>query len=319
MVGQIYIVKGREEEAIRLFEMAVANGEKLLDEVELPQAKVDIAMAYHNLASLQIDNGELESAEENLRRSVEAHDSNYFSHYALGALLVKTGKLKDAREELHRARELNARFVATDIELARANLLSNPPSVMRAVSILREAKRKDSDNPEIYELLGNCYMVRNKTSEESRLNDYTEAIGYYRDALHLDKDNPRYMVLLARACALAGEDDTARKVLENLRKKQTDLPAKTVKEMHLVEAHIFKGKKEWARAAEEYKQAFQIDSKDYAACLEAGKCYYEAKDVQEAEKYLEKALEPFGENTPPELAEKLDEARQMLLEIRNPQ
>ena len=320
MLGQIYAGRGEKEKAIEAFETAVANGEALLEEVDIPQAKVDIAMAYHNLGSMQVDSGDLEAGEENLRKSVEANDSNYFSHYALGELLVRVGKITEAKDELHKARELNFAFVETDIELAKANLLSNPPNIMRAISILRDAIRKDPEKAEIYELLGNCYVVRKKTSEEAKRNDYAEAMKYYRDAINLDKDNPKYKVLLARACALAGEYDTATKILEKLEKSRPELPDKIRKEIYLVEAHILRDKEQWSEAGVRYAKVFEIDPRDYAACFEAGKCYFEAEDFQEAEKYLEMALEPFEENseedTPKDVKQKLDEARKMLLEIR---
>jgi len=314
-LGQIYVDKGEKEKARELFEKAVKNGRAILKDTELAQAKIDTAMALHNLGSMQSTGGNLDAAEKNLRQSIELDDSNYYSHYALGALLVKKMEYKEAKDELLAARELNTEFVQTDIELAKAYLLSSPPNAMRAISTLREAVRKDPENAEIYELLGNCYVIRGKTDEKARENDYTEAMKHYRNALNLDKDNQRYRILLAKACTLAGEHDTAQKVLEKLGNKE-ELSDDLKRQVLMVEAHVLRSREQWAEAAGKYKTVYKMDPMDYAVCLEAGKCFFRAGNFKEAEHYLETALKPFEESAPDSFKEKLDEARKMLLEIR---
>ncbi len=315
-LGQVFSERGKEKEALKMFSTAIGNGEALLKNAKVPQARVDIAMAYHNLASMQMKAGNLDEAEENLRKSIEMHDSNFYSHYALGALLVRTGKYEEAREELKKARELNARFVQADIEIARAYLLSKPPHVMFAISALRDALRKDPDNPEIFELLGNCYILRGKPDEKAKESDYTEAIKYYREVLNLNKKDAKSLILLARACALAGENDAARELLQKLPEKKTDIPPKIRMQVHLVRGHILKSEGKWAQAGEEFKKAAEAGPDDGAALLEAGLCFYKAKNYDEARTRLETALGKLGDDAPGYLKAKIDAAKEMLLALR---
>ena len=318
-LGQIVVEKGNKEEGIKLFEKAIKNGETILKKSQLEQAKVDIALAYHNLGSLQAEKGDLKSAEENFRKSINADNTNYFSYYALGALLVKMAKFNDAVVELQKARELNRDFIPIHTQLAKAYLFSNPQNTMRAISTLRDAARKEPNNPLIYELLGDAYIIRAKSNLELRLNDYKEAMDSYRTAMNIDKKNPRYKVMFARACTLAGEDDTALKTIKDIEKSGIQLSGKYLKELHIVKAHICRKEKDFVNAANEYSQAFELDEKDVAVALEAGINYYEAEDYVNSKKYLEKALEPFSGEVPEDLKPKIERARKILLEIENNQ
>ena len=317
LLGQILVAEGRENEAIDQFKTAISNGEEILEKSKLPQAKADIALAYHNLGSQLAAQGEYEEAEKYLTKSVEADNTNYFSYFALGQVLSRLGKFNAAVDAFKKAGELNVHFVETDIELAKTYMNGRPLNIMSAISALKDALRKDPKRAEIHQLLGDCYMLRGLNDDRTKQADLMEAMTHYRDASDLDKDNQRYRILLARACALAGEYDQAEKVIEKLDPEKLDEAGN--RQIYLVQGHILKSRAKWAEAAKKYEAAFAIDPSDFAACTEAGVCYLEAKNTDKATALLEKAVNGLKEAGAPENDENLKKAEDFLLKAREKQ
>jgi Flp pilus assembly protein TadD len=69
------------------------------------------------LGRAQLELGQMETAEENLRQAITLDGSNAFAHNNLGVLLQRLGKRDEARSEFKTALALNP-----DLEVARKNL-----------------------------------------------------------------------------------------------------------------------------------------------------------------------------------------------------
>ena len=143
-----YTRSGQPRCAVPLLEMHYALREKLRDHTNL-------AIGLKNLASVQLDLGELAGAEENLRHSIEwGHKSGedalkISGHQELGRLLAYQGAFDEAEQNLDTAAEIEMKIGSMQSEgrswtyRAQRALLMRQPRV--ALDAARKALRKTEE------------------------------------------------------------------------------------------------------------------------------------------------------------------------------
>jgi tetratricopeptide (TPR) repeat protein len=148
---------GQPRCAVPLLEVHYALREKLRD-------KANLAIGLKNLASVQLDLGEMAEAEENLRRSIEwAHKSGedavrMSGHQELGRLLAYRGAFDESEQNLDIASESQARIGHVQSEgrtwtyrAQRALLLQEPRAALDAARrALRKAEEAANSSQYIY-------------------------------------------------------------------------------------------------------------------------------------------------------------------------
>ncbi len=143
-LGATYLAMGRWDDAIPIFEKLAGNalykspglalnnlGWAYYNKTDLKKARFKFleAIAYNNLAMVQIDEGRLEKAKKTLERGIKRCKSYAEPHFHLGRVAHRQGDLEGARKHFGRCLEL-----AGDSHLAdrcEQRLKALPPSVGR--------------------------------------------------------------------------------------------------------------------------------------------------------------------------------------------
>jgi tetratricopeptide (TPR) repeat protein len=152
-----YSRSGQPRCAVPLLEVHYALREKLKD-------KTNLAIGLKNLASVQLELGELAAAEKNLRRSIELGDKSgedvlrINGHQELGRLLAYMGAFDEAEQNLDTATEIQIKIDHVQSEgrtwtyrAQRALLMGQPRAALDAArKALRKAKEAAKSSQFVY-------------------------------------------------------------------------------------------------------------------------------------------------------------------------
>ena len=207
----------------------IAVGHRLHDEVRLydfssgePQPLEDvrpisdltaIALFHSNRGAESLQQGDLRSALDWLRRSVQLDDQLANAWLNLGVARRRIGDLDGAETAYRRALEIDPRTYAAYQNLAGLLHLQGRSQEAREFEVA--LKRSASRNPYTYISLGDISFRSGRLSEARR---------FYRRAAILTEDDAEPYAALGQLAAASGDLPTARKMLRKARQRDTEHP-----------------------------------------------------------------------------------------------
>ncbi len=157
----------------------------------------------------------------------------------------------------------------------------------KAISLFREAMKKQKKNPELYFLLGKSLH---------KIDSLDAALIAFTQARELDSKNAA--IYLSIGDVYAAQNITPAAIIEY--QKAVDLNMGYV-EAHLKLAQSYKKLKRWNEAAKEYLTAIQLDSTNSLFYDELGKIYFLAKQFFNASRMYQKLSELQPNNLEPNI------------------
>ena len=234
-LGSVYYKKQDYKNAEEMYRRAItmlSNGEELV-------------LTKYNLSSVLFDAGKTSEA---LKYAKEAYDSksqvktnaakaNVVYNYAL--VLDSNGRSSEAIPLYKEALSFDANHMKSKINLAVMYMNLNPPETDAALNLLLQVYQKEPDNFEVNNNLGSAYL---------KIEDYSNAIRFFQNALKLDSKN-----------------NTVR---ENL-------------------AKAYASNKDFSNAQTMYEQVLKYDNQNWDAYIELAKVCIALEDNESADKYLQ--------------------------------
>lgn len=155
-------------------------------------------------------------AEQEFQRAIELNPSYATTHQWYSHYLRAMGRLPEALEEAKQAQQSDPLSLSINTTLAAR--YRDLRQYDQAIEVLQRTLELDPNFAHGHELLASVYEQQ---------GDLRSAIGEWRKAIELAKDNPTPLAHLGRAYALSGSQDEARKIVEQLRltSKQHYVPA----------------------------------------------------------------------------------------------
>ena len=166
-MGNVYLKKGKPEEAIRYYRKALKMHPKF-------------ALAYNNLGIAYDNLGRYDDAIAAYKKAIK-FDPNFVKAYNnLAIVYAKKGMYKDALSALKRALELDPGYAIGYVNLGRLYTMTGDYG--RAEEALRRALKLRPNFAYAYGLLGSVYLGK---KEEGK------AVSCFRRALELEPEGPR--------------------------------------------------------------------------------------------------------------------------------
>jgi putative PEP-CTERM system TPR-repeat lipoprotein len=281
--GAVYLAKRDLVKARESFEKAL-------------EVQPDYYPAASNLATLDIQEGKVQAAQDRYRRLLEKYPKNEQALIASAQLLVLTGAPADqVRSALDKAVQANPTSVAARVARIRYELSGNDPKA--ALSAAQAAIAAIPKNPQIIDLLASAHLKDNDANQavdtlkqlvvlqpqnplvllrlaelQTAVKSYDAAIENERKALAMKPDLAQAWVALARTYAAAGKPDSA---LAEARRLQKERPDKSLG--YALEGEIHVAQKRWPEAASAFRAALSrqpapiLAARLYVTLLVAGK------------------------------------------------
>jgi TolB-like protein/Flp pilus assembly protein TadD len=188
--------------------------------VELDQS---LAEAHTSLANALVLNLQFSASLPEFQRAIELNPNYATAHHWYGEQLQNDGRFEEALAELRRAQELDP--LSLVINSVLGSILAVAGRDDEAIEQLRKTIEIDPTFDLTHWFLGQAYEDKGQLAE---------AIAQYEKATQLNPD-PAVLASLARAYALAGRKEEARKILDNLTTEsgQRYIPAYSLAVIHL--------------------------------------------------------------------------------------
>ena len=188
--------------------------------VELDES---LAEAYTSLANALVLNLQFSTSVPEFQRAIELNPNYATAHHWYGEELQNEGQFDKAVAELERAHELDP--LSLVINSVLGSTLAAAGRNDEAIEQLRKTIEMDPTFDLTHWFLGQVYEDKGQLAE---------AIAQYEKATQLSPD-PAVQASLARAYALAGRKEKARKILESLttESRQRYIPAYSLAIIHL--------------------------------------------------------------------------------------
>src|SRR5437660_1268062 len=182
-----------------------------------------LAEAHTSLANALVLNLQFSASVPEFQRAIELNPNYATAHHRYGDLLQNDGRFGEAVAELRRAQELDPLSLIINSVLGSTLTVADRDD--EAIEQLRKTIEMDPTFDLTYWFLGQAY------EDKGRL---AEAIAQYEKATQLNPD-PAVLASLARAYALVGSKENARKILDNLttESRQRYIPAYSLAVIHL--------------------------------------------------------------------------------------
>ncbi len=146
-------------------------------------------------------------AEDSYKHALRLNSNYATAHQWYSNFLYSLGRFREALVEAKRAVELDP--VSTAISANLGAVFYFERRYDEAIQQFKKALELNTNAPGVHVLLGTAY-------EQSR--DYGKALAEFQRALELDKGTPATRLRQARTLALAGDQDAARRSLDELRR-----------------------------------------------------------------------------------------------------
>ena len=188
--------------------------------VELDES---LAEAHTSLANALVLNLQFSASVPEFQRAIELNPNYATAHHWYGEQLQNDGRFDDALAELRRAQELDP--LSQVINSVLGSILAVAGRDDEAIEQLRKTIEIDPTFDLTHWFLGQAYEDKGQLAE---------AIAQYEKATQLNPD-PAVLASLARAYALTGRKEEARKILDNLTTEsgQRYIPAYSLAVIHL--------------------------------------------------------------------------------------
>ena len=200
-----------------MLEKALAAARKA---VELDES---LAEAHTSLANALVLNLQFSASLPEFQRAIELNPNYATAHHWYGEELQNEGRFDEAVAELRRAQELDPLSLVINSVLGSTLTVAGRND--EAIEQLRKTIEMDPTFDLTHWFLGQAYEDKGQLAE---------AIAQYEKATQLNPD-PAVLASLARAYALAGRKEEARKILDNLTTEsgQRYIPAYSLAVIHL--------------------------------------------------------------------------------------
>jgi len=182
-----------------------------------------LAEAHTSLANALVLNLQFSASVPEFQRAIKLNPNYATAHHWYGELLQNDGRFEEAVAELRRAQELDPLSLIINSVLGSTLTVADRDD--EAIEQLRKTIEMDPTFDLTYWFLGQAY------EDKGRL---AEAIAQYEKATQFNPD-PAVLASLARAYALVGSKENARKILDNLttESRQRYIPAYSLAVIHL--------------------------------------------------------------------------------------
>lgn len=176
---------------------------------------------------------------------------------------------------------LAIRIIFNPLKISKIHELMSKAEYSEAANICQRMLEKDSDNPKLHYLLGDCYYhIGNFTGAKA---EYNFLFRYNLDSYGILEEDVRYK--LAEIYLQSNQTEEALKELLLIAKKNpSDL--KTMLKI----GNIFKQFGKWENAILYYQKALLIDKSNIEAIFSLGEAFYNRKQYKTALKFLTTAL-----------------------------
>ncbi|MCR4422227.1 MAG: tetratricopeptide repeat protein [Spirochaetales bacterium] len=173
------------------------------------------------------------------------------------------------------------RVIFNPLKISKINELMSKGEFSEAANICQRMLEKDSDNPKLHYLLGDCYYnLGNYTGAKA---EYNYLFRYNLESYDIPEEDVRYK--LAEIYLQSNQTEEALKELLLIAKKNpSDL--KTMLKI----GNIFKQFGKWENAILYFQKALAIDKSNVEAIFSLGEAFYNRKQYKTALKYLSTAL-----------------------------
>ena len=182
-----------------------------------------LAEAHTSLANALVLNLQFSDAAPEFQRAIELNPNYATAHHWYGELLQNDGRIDEALAELRRAHELDPLSLVINSVLGSTLIVAGQDDA--AIDQLQKTIAMDPNFDLAHWFLGQAYEDKGRVAE---------AIQEYEKAMQLNSD-PTVLASLARAHALAGDNEIAAKILADLtnQSKQRYVPAYPLAVVHL--------------------------------------------------------------------------------------
>lgn len=265
--GKRYLDKGQYREAEIQFQNAIQNDARF-------------AEAHYQLSQAATKLGDIQTAYQELKTTVEIQPENYKAHLDLANLLIVNGRFSEAKEHLDLLVQKESEN--PDVYLARANYYAATSNIPGALADLHTAIQKDKNHSDSYlslalleargqqwddaeanfkqaiklnpkstnalTLLGNLYQTRGR---------FPEAEQSYRQAISSAPDDPNPRLSLA---GLYMAENKPTQAEDYLRQSKKDFPNNS--EGYRMLGNFYYDNNQFDKAATEYASLYQDHPKD---------------------------------------------------------
>ncbi|MFN3411660.1 MAG: tetratricopeptide repeat protein [Exilispira sp.] len=180
------------------------------------------------------------------------------------------------------------KIIFNPLKISKINELINKGEYAEAANICQRMLEKDSDNPVLHYLLGNCYFnLNNFTGAKA---EYNYLFRYNLESYNIEEEDVRYK--LAEIYLESNQTEEALKELLLIAKKNPgDL--KTMLKI----GNIFKQFGKWDNAILYFQKALAIDNTNIEAIFSLGEGFYNRKQYKTALKFLTTVLKSAPNST----------------------
>lgn len=206
----------------------------------------DKALTYYYLGLIDMRQGKLNEAEKNFQAGLNADANNPYNYVGMGYLTLKRGDLKEAEKYFKEAEKKSKKDVSVMVDIARSYYDVNPVTYKNKYEkILKDAKKKDLQNPDIYILEGDIFRDEAYAQSDSKI--YGKAAASYDSAKIYDPTSSVAYVKYADMYTNAKNPRQAITELESLMKTN---PNSALGQRQL--ANLYYSVGEYSKAADAY-------------------------------------------------------------------
>ena len=266
-IANIILKKGRREEAIKHYKIAIEHGRNLIE-------------GYFNLGFAYFLEGRYEEAIEQYSTVLKMKESYGRIHYHIANALAKKGETEKAIEHYNKALERRPDDVEAYNNLAL--LLVQEGEVDEAIKNYNKSLEINSESVEVLNNLGNALAKQGR---------YEEAAGHLKKALSLDRGFAVTYYNLGNALSQMGRnDESAGYFREAVRLRPGDADA------HYGLGLVLDRLEEYDEAVKNYERAIELKP-DYAeAYYRLGVIFANRQEIDKALEQLEKVLRIYPED-----------------------
>ncbi len=313
-LGVVFASRNNEESdkrAIREFEIAVRNGEDLLQgkEKEIAQVRVDLAMAYANLGALRMKKAKLLDAEKSFRKAVEHYPRAFFGPFGLGNVYFAMRKFGEAKKAYRKAQQIEPNNVSVHIALAKCYLFAPDRNPRFA---LAELKKVTGDHPpaEVFDLLGDTHALLGNT-EEAAVN--------YVLYLSLPQRRPQTLYKIGVLYYNSGDRKKAKKYLEEFVSEAPDAEQGPLSTAYKLLGDMAREEEDYERAVAHYLKGDRLRGSYFSCHYGLADSYFHLEQYEKAKEYLFLVLNGLPKNGSVEQNELREKASALLNKIPSPQ
>lgn len=193
IIGTAEFLRGNTDQAVSALEIAT----ELEDDQSGPWTKLGV---------IQMEAGDIQTAEASLKKAVVINPEDHFAHQRLGLLYEYNNNLARAIGHLEKGlKGAPACYLGVSVNLAR--LYSTTGQHHRAVEVLEPRLPMDAVAPKAHLILATAFL---------ELEQFDEAYRRFERAAHLDPELKEASLGMAISRRMAGNLDSALELLESL-------------------------------------------------------------------------------------------------------